>query len=48
VVLRDLRDEGVADEDVVDEFFTAAIDAAVSLIRWDARGEVPCTGSAAT
>src|SRR6478672_438371 len=41
VVLGDLSDERMADEDVVDQFLSSAVDSAESLLGRDARGEVP-------
>ena len=41
VVLVDLSDEGMADEDVVDQFLATSVYSAESLFGGDARGEVP-------
>jgi hypothetical protein len=41
VVLSDLSDQGVADEDVVDQFIAPPIFAAEALGFGDARGQIP-------
>jgi hypothetical protein len=41
VVLSDLSDQGVADEDVVDQFLASPIDAAEALGFGDAWGQIP-------
>ncbi len=43
----DAGQEGVADQDVVDEFWLAGMDAGVPLVFGDARGEVPQPGCGA-
>ena len=41
MVLSDLSDQGVADEDVVDQFLASPIDAAEALGFGDAWGQIP-------